>query len=83
MRAIEFDECNLKIAEHQPEYETLPVFHNAEEGSIVYCFELDEEEIKQVRETGQIYIKQLTFNKPMQPIGMTCLKEVNLKPPKK
>ena len=80
MRAIEFDECNLRIAEHQPEYETLPVFHNPDEGSIVYCFELDEAEIKQVRETGQIYIKQLTFNKAMQPIGMTCLKEVNLRP---
>ncbi len=78
MIAIEFDECNLRIAEHQPEYETLPVFHNPKEGSIVYCFELDEAEIKQVRETGQIYIKQLTFNKSMQPIGMTCLKEVNL-----
>lgn len=78
MRAVEFDEHNLKIAEHQPEYETLPVFHNPKEGSIVYCFELDEKEIKQVRETGRIYIKQITFNKAMQPIGMTCLKEVNL-----
>lgn len=78
MKAIDFKEANLKIAEHQPEFETLPVFHNPEKGSIVYCMELDEAEIKQVRETGRIYIKQITYNKKMQPIGMSCLKEVNL-----
>jgi len=78
MTAVDFKEANLKIAENQPEYETLPVHHNSEEGSIVYCFELDEAEIKQVRETGRIYLKQITFNKSMQPIGMSCLKEANL-----
>ncbi len=78
MEAIEFEECNLKIAEHQPEFQTLPVFHDPEKGSIVYCMELDEAEIKQVRETGRIYIKQITGNKKMQPIGLSCLKEDNV-----
>lgn len=78
MKAINFKECNMKIAEHQPEYQTLPVCHNPAEGSIVYCFELDESEIKQVRETGRIYLKQITGNRSMQPIGTSCLKEDNI-----
>ena len=43
---------------------------------MTFCFELDEEELEQVKETGKIYIKQLTFGKAMQPIGGSCLKEV-------
>ena len=76
MKAIEFPEHNVKIAEHQPEYETLPAFYNKEEGSMTFCFELDEAELEQVKTTGKIYIKQLTFGKAMQPIGGSCLKEV-------
>jgi len=78
MKAIEFPEHNVKIAEHQDVYETLPAYANKDEGTIVYCFELDKEEIKQVRETGRIYLKQFTGNKAMQPIGMSCLKSKNL-----
>ena len=75
MKAIDFIEANINIAEKQPQYETLPACYNKKEGSLVFCFELDKEEIKQVKETGRIYWKQLTFNKAMQPIGMSCLKE--------
>lgn len=75
MRAIEFDKVNLRIAEDQPEYETLPVFHDPKEGSVTFCFELSPDELEQVGKTGCIWIKQLTFNKAMQPIGGSCLKE--------
>lgn len=74
MKAMEFEEVNVRIAEHQPEYETLPAFYNEEDQSITFCFELSEEEFTQVAKTGKIYIKQLTFNKPMQPIAGSCLK---------
>lgn len=78
MKAVEFPEVNVRIAEHQDEYQTLPAHHNKEEGSMTFCFELSEEEKKQVAETGKIYWKQLTGNDPMQPIASTCLKEDNL-----
>jgi len=59
MKAIEFPEVNLRIAENQPEYETLPVcvVSTGQNGSvqITMCFELDENERKQVAETGQIW----------------------------
>lgn len=74
MKSVEFPEVNVRIAESQPEYETLPAFHNPEEGSMTFCFELDEAEMEQVQRTGKIFIKQLTFNRAMQPIGGSCLK---------
>ena len=76
MKSTEFPEVNVRIAEHQPQYETLPAFYNEEEGSMTFCFELDPQELEQVKITGKIWIKQLTFGKPMQPIAGSCLKEV-------
>ncbi|WP_159039998.1 hypothetical protein [Christiangramia fulva] len=66
---------NVRIAENQPEYETLPAYYNKEEGSMTFCFELDPDELEQVGKTGKIYLKQLTFGRPMNPIAGTCLKE--------
>lgn len=83
MKAIEFTGHNVKIAEDQPEYETLPALFNKQEGSMTFCFELDEPELEQVKKTGKIWIKQLTFGKALQPIGMSCLKEDNFKLPEK
>lgn len=74
MIASEFKEVNIRIAENQPEYETLPAFHNHNEGSMTFCFELNKEEIDEIVKTGKIWFKQLTFNKPMNPIEMSVLK---------
>lgn len=71
MKAIEFDGANMKIAEHQDQYNTLPAFFNIKEGSVIACFELSDEELKAVNETKRIYYKQLTFGKPMNPMLMS------------
>lgn len=81
MKAIEFQEVNVRIAENQPQYETLPVhmvpdaetngFFNA----VTMCFELSEEERKQVAETGQIWHTVLVpKNRSFHPIRMSTLK---------
>lgn len=75
MKAVEFPEVNIRIAEHQPQYETLPAFYNNQDGTVTFCFELDNEELEQIGKTGKIYLKQLTMGKPMQPIAGTCLRE--------
>nr|BDD47015.1 hypothetical protein 10 [Balneolaceae bacterium] len=72
MKAVEFDEVNVRIAEHQDEYETLPA-HVGRNGVVITCFELDEEEKKQVQETGKIYLSLMTFGQPLQPIGGSVL----------
>ncbi|KKN67214.1 hypothetical protein LCGC14_0463870 [marine sediment metagenome] len=78
MKAIAFKGHNVKIAEKQEQYETLPAYHNEKEGSLIFCFELDNEEKEQVKKTGRIYWKQITGGQPMQPVGMTILKPESL-----
>ena len=76
MKAIEFPEVNVRIAENQPEYETLPVHIDKSKVSIptTMCIELDEEERKQVAETGRIWIQVLTFGQSFHPISMSFLR---------
>ena len=73
MKAIQFEECNVEIAKNQKEYRTLPAFVDKEIGTVTTCFELDNEELKQIRRTKKFWLTLLTFNKPLQPIQTTCL----------
>ena len=71
MKAIEFEEVNVRIAKNQPEYETLPVYHDGTEtGTITSCFELTPEEIDIIVTTGKIWYTQLTFGRPMQAMSI-------------
>jgi len=72
MRAIEHPFVNVRYAEDQEEYQTLPCFRT-KDGQIIAAFRLDEEEMEQIKKTGVIYLKVHTFNKPLQPIGMNLL----------
>lgn len=76
MTAVEFEEVNLRIAEKQDQYETLPAFHNPEEGSVTFCFQLNKEELDEIAKTGKIWFKQLTFNGPMIPVSMSTEKDL-------
>lgn len=88
MKAIEFPEVNARIAENQPEYETLPIHTEPDEESngyfrhVTMCFKLNEEEKKQVAETGCIWhtILQPQDHK-FHPIKMSFLKPENLTSP--
>ncbi len=75
MKAVEFEEVNLRIAEHQEEFITLPVFHNPDEGSITFCFKLTQDEVNRIRATDEIWFKMYTSNRPMQPIMLSTNKE--------
>lgn len=81
MNAKEFKEVNLRIAENQPQYETLPVHFDSKDESypVTMCFQLDEQEQKQVLETGEIWLTVLTFGKSFHPIAMSCLKPEKFK----
>lgn len=74
MKAVEFTEANVKIAEHQKDFHTVPAHYNPEEGSIIYCMELTDVEILSLVHGKKIWVKQLTGGRPMQPILMTTLK---------
>lgn len=81
MKAKDFNEANVKLAEGQEEYQTLPAFFNPDDGSMTFCFELDEAELNRIKATGEIWFQVMTFGRPMQPIAMTTNKE-QLIPPK-
>ncbi len=75
MKPVNFNEQNIEIGKDQEEYESLPAFICKESGQVMYCMELDEEELLRVVKTRHIWVSQLTMGQPMQPIFITGKKE--------
>ena len=73
MKPIEFNEQNTIYAKDQPQYTPLPALKNAE-GDVIMCFELSDEEIKEIVETKKIWLGMKTFNNPLQPIFLSTIK---------
>lgn len=67
MKPVDFEGANLKIAEHQPEYITLPAMVT-EGGEVVSCWEFSDEELAEVMKTKRVYFLQNTFGDALQPI---------------
>lgn len=67
MEPILFDGANVIMGKDQPEYVPLPAY-KAPDGTVTTCWKLTPEELKQVNETGVIWLSTLTFNQPLQPI---------------
>ena len=53
MKCVEFEGVNVRIAENQPEYETIPAHHGA--GIMTFCWELSDEELAHVIKTKKIW----------------------------
>lgn len=69
MKAVNFEEANIKIAENQAEYETLPArVYDDDIGEVISCWELSDEEVKQILKTKKIWVSMLTFRKGITPI---------------
>ena len=70
MQVIKFKECNNVYAEDQPEYQNLPC-HRAKDGTVTSCWSLSFKERLKVLFTGVLFLRVLTFNKPLQPLLMS------------
>jgi hypothetical protein len=69
MKPVKFPGYNVVFGEGQPEYQPLPALRvPGPQGEVITCWELTEDEIKQIAHSGVIYFKQLTFNQSLQPI---------------
>lgn len=68
-----FDEQNVIFAEDQPEYLPLPALKQ-ENGDVITCWHLSDEEIEKIKETKQIFLCVKTFNQPLQPLFLTVEK---------
>ena len=71
MKPVIFKGANVTFAENQPEYTPLPAFKD-EEGNVVTCWEISNEDFEKLVETRRIYLSIKTFNNPLQPIFMTA-----------
>jgi len=67
MKPIEFKGHNVVFGKDQPEYQPLPALR-LEDGTVITCWELSEEDLEKIRLSKKIYLEQLTFNRPLQPI---------------
>ena len=69
MKPIEFEGANCIYGAGQREYLPLPAYkEDNERGLVVTCWELNEEEIKELIEKKRLYVGMMTFNKPLQPL---------------
>jgi hypothetical protein len=71
MGPISFEQTNIKIAEHQDEYLTLPAHYNKEKGVVTSCWKMSFKERLRVLLNGRVFLQNLTFGQPLQPIKMS------------
>lgn len=71
MRSVKFPGCNLEIGKGQPEYSVIHAMQvPGPEGEIIACYELTDDEIKQINKTGKIFYSRLTFGQKFQPMRL-------------
>ena len=66
MKIFSFEECNVIFGKSQDQYIPLPARREAN-GLVMYCLELDNDEIEEVVETRTLHFTFLTFGGPVQP----------------
>ena len=74
MEPVNFEAANVVFGANQPEYKPVPAERRIPKrtdrffGEVLTCWELSPEEIKQIQETGKIWLSMLTFGQPLQPV---------------
>jgi hypothetical protein len=82
MTPIDFPECNLMLAEEQPQYQTLPVFVDSRvvetnDGpkeipwSMTLCYELSDDDIAELIATRKLHYRQMLYGHQFQPIFLS------------
>lgn len=67
MKPVEFKGQNVVFGQDQPEYQPLPALRMPD-GEVITCWEMTDEQLQEVIRTKRVYLKQLTFNGPLQPV---------------
>jgi len=70
MIPIKFPEQNCTYAKNQKEYLPLPTFKSID-GEVISCWKLTFFERIKLLFTGKLWLRQLTFNQPLQPQSPT------------
>ena len=67
MKPVEFKGANIVFGANQKEYQPLPALRTPD-GQVITCWKFTDEEIERLVKNKCIYLQQLTFNNPLQPI---------------
>lgn len=67
MNPIEFEQQTDVFGKDQAEYNPLPS-HVSPGGIVTSCWRLNDVELAEVKRTGVVWVSQLTFCTPLQPI---------------
>lgn len=67
MTPTQFPQSNMVIAKDQPEYIPLPACLT-DTGVVISCWVLSKEEVNQIAASQLLWLKQLTFGQPVQPL---------------
>lgn len=80
MIPVQFPEANTNLASDQENYEPLAVYRYPDDpqGRFALCFRLSDMELEEIARTRTLWVQQLTFNHPFQPIGLTTQKPDDL-----
>lgn len=78
MKPATFPEQNVIYGNSQHEYLPLPAF-KTDEGEVITCWDLSDDELDKIQRTGRIYLSQLTFNQPLQAVLLSVDKPEILK----
>lgn len=77
MNPIKFPGQNIVFAENQPEYLPLPAL-KMPDGEVITCWEISPDELEEINRSKRIYLSQLTFNKPLQPVMLMASLDGNI-----
>ncbi len=69
MESKEFSRQNTIVAKDQPQYTPLPAYVRANK-QVITCWKMSLEEMEIFKETGEIWLSQMTFGDPLQPVRM-------------
>ena len=82
MKTVQFPQANVNIAENQPEYETVPAFvgvvaTNSDAVGVICKVQFSFEELQNILTNDrQIWLRFLTFGKPLQTFSIHTQKDV-------
>lgn len=71
MKPIEFPEQNIIAKSNDENVKPLPIYFSEESMSAVSCWEVTDEDIERMKSTHKIYLSQMTFGGPIQPVYIT------------
>jgi hypothetical protein len=81
MIPVKFPESNATLASTQDEYEPLPVYvFPGLDRRMAFCCRLSDAEVDQIVATRTLWLQQLTFGNPFQPILLSVEKPDDIPP---